>query len=358
MNPNHLPSGYLLHQRYSIQRSLGQGGFGITYLAYDPVLAQEVCIKELFISGNSTRGTNLTVHSQTNGVFSFPDFVQRFIQEAQQLARFHHPNIVRVLDVFKDNQTAYMVMEFVPGETLKQKIQREGPMNTKDALELIDQLLDAVEEVHKQGMLHRDIKPENILLSPQGLVVLIDFGSARDFTEGMTSTQTARVTSTQTAMISLGYSPPEQYSNRDKRGTYTDIYSIGATLYYLLTGEKPIEANERHLEELRPPHELTPGIDVEISQVVMKAMELRPRNRFQQVKDLRDSLYKVHSSSYQIVKITFSRIFKYLSPKKYLPTVFVTLFLLLLLFLWFKTPNSLKRKIIYKVKKVITYTID
>ena len=358
MNPNHLPSGYLLHQRYSIQRSLGQGGFGITYLAYDSVLAQEVCIKELFIYGSSTRGSNATVHSQTNDSFSFTDFVDRFIQEAQRLTRFRHPNILRVLDVFRDNQTAYMVMEFVPGETLKQKIQREGPMNTRDALKLIDQLLDAVEEVHKQGLLHRDIKPENILLSPQGLVVLIDFGSARDFTEGATSTQTERVTSTQTAMISLGYSPPEQYSNRDKRGTYTDIYSLGATIYYLLTGEKPIEANERHLRNLKPPHELTPGIDIEISNAVMKAMQLKPQNRFQKVKDLRDSLFMIHSSFVQRVNIIFSKIFMYLFPNKYISTIIVALFFLLLLFVWFKTPNSRKRKLINKVKRVITYTIQ
>jgi len=357
MNPNHLPPGHLLHQRYSIQKVLGQGGFGITYLAYDTLLAQEICIKELFIYGSSTRGSGFTVYSQTNGLFSFTDFVERFIQEAQRLTRFRHPNIVRVLDVFRANQTAYMVMEFVPGETLKQKIQREGPMNTRDALQLTDQLLDAVEEVHKQGMLHRDIKPENILLSPEGRLVLIDFGSARDFTEGATTTQTQVLTSTQTAMVSHGYSPPEQYSNRAKRGPYTDIYSLGATLYYMLTGEKPIEATDRHLEEIRPPHKLTPGIDIEISQAVVKALELRPGNRFQQVKELRGALNTAHSSFFQRVKKTINRILKEFSFRNYYLIVFVALFLILLIFLWFKTPKSLKRKVIYRIKHAITYTI-
>ena len=279
MNFNYLPPGYLLNQRYSIQKTLGQGGFGITYLAYDSRLAHEVCIKELFISGYSTRGSNNTVHSQTNEAFSFQNFVGRFIHEAQQLVLFSHPNIVRVFDIFEHNQTAYMVMEFVAGETLKHKIQREGAMDATDAIKLFDQLLDAVEEVHRKGMLHRDIKPDNIMLTPGGRLVLIDFGSARDFTEGQTSTQTA--------MVTPGYAPPEQYSTRNQRGTYTDIYALGATLYYLLTGEKPIAATERQLEELVPPHEIKFDINLSISRAIIKSMELRPVNRFQQVKEFR-----------------------------------------------------------------------
>jgi formylglycine-generating enzyme required for sulfatase activity len=282
MTPNHLPPGYLLNHRYSIQKCLGQGGFGITYLAYDPILNLEVCIKELYISGYSTRGVNNTVQSQMNGGLTFQNFIKRFIQEAQQLAPFRHPNIVRVLDVFEHNQTAYMVMEFVAGETLKHKIQREGAMNAADAINLFNQLFDAVEEVHKKGLLHRDIKPDNIMLTSDGRVVLIDFGSARDFTEGQTSTQTA--------MITPGYAPPEQYSDRNQRGTYTDIYALGATLYYLLTGEKPIAATERHLEVLLPPHELKSDISILISNAVIKAMELKPNNRFQQIKDFREYL--------------------------------------------------------------------
>jgi formylglycine-generating enzyme required for sulfatase activity len=147
---------------------------------------------------------------------------------------------------------------------------------------LTDQLLNAVEEVHKQGMLHRDIKPENILLSPEGRLVLIDFGSARDFTEGQTTTQTA--------MITPGYAPPEQYSNRAQRGPFTDIYSLGATLYYLLTGEKPIAATDRQIEELKPPHEINSEISLEVSQAVLKAMEPKPQNRFQQIKEMRGAI--------------------------------------------------------------------
>jgi formylglycine-generating enzyme required for sulfatase activity len=281
-NPNFLPSGHLLHQRYSIQSSIGQGGFGITYLAYDEKLDQEVCIKELFVSGNSTRGANLTVHSQSTGNFSFADFVQRFVQEARQLARFQHLNIVRVLDIFQENGTAYTVMEYVKGETLKSKIQREGAMGEKAAMSTISQLLDAVEEVHNKGMLHRDIKPDNVLLTPEGKIVLIDFGSARDFTEGRTTTQTA--------MLTPGYAPIEQYSTRAQRGPYTDIYALGATMYYLLTGEKPIPATDRVAEDLIPPHKINPSISTQVSSAVMLAMELKPEHRFQTVSDMRDAI--------------------------------------------------------------------
>ena len=283
MNLNHLNPGHLLHQRYSIQKSLGQGGFGITYLAYDQKLDQEVCIKELFISGNSTRGTNMTVQSQTTGEFSFADFVQRFMQEARQLARFQHNNIVRVVDVFQENNTAYTVMEYVEGETLKQMVQRKGALSEQMAMKLVLQLMDAVEEVHQKGMLHRDIKPDNVLITPQDRVVLIDFGSAREFAEGKTTTQTA--------MLTPGYAPIEQYSNRAQRGTYTDIYALGATLYYMLTGEKPIGATDRNLEELQPPHLLNNKVSEQISSAVLLAMELKPENRFQSVAEMREALH-------------------------------------------------------------------
>ena len=282
MNPNFLPPGHLLHQRYSIQSTIGQGGFGITYLAYDQKLDQEACIKELFVSGNSTRGSNFTVQSQSTGGFSFQEFVQRFVQEARQLAKFQHPNIVRVSDIFQENSTAYMVMEYVKGETLKSKISSEGALGEKEAMSLISQLLDAVEEVHLKGMLHRDIKPDNILITSEGRVVLIDFGSARDFAEGKTTTQTA--------ILTPGYAPIEQYSTRSQRGPYTDIYALGATMYFLLTGEKPIPATDRVAEELLPPHKVNSRVTSQLSSAVMLAMELKSEHRFQQVSEMREAL--------------------------------------------------------------------
>ncbi len=234
---HHLPSSYLLQNRYLIIRKIGQGGFGITYEAIDQTLDTKVCIKELFVSGQNTRGANYTVLTQNVGDFSFDDFVKRFLDEARQLARFEHPNIVRVRDVFKANETAYMVMSFVEGQTLKQRIGGSGAMSDETAMPIFYQLLDALETVHKAGILHRDIKPDNILLTTGNFVVLIDFGSARDFVEGKTITQTT--------MLTPGYAPIEQYSSKKQRGAYTDIYALGATLYFMLTGKKPFEATDR-----------------------------------------------------------------------------------------------------------------
>jgi serine/threonine protein kinase len=282
MNPHLLSSGHLLYNRYAIQQTLGQGGFGITYLAYDQRLEQEVCIKELFISGNSTRGANMTVQSQGNSSFSFQEFVDRFLQEARQLVKFQHPNIVRVIDIFEENDTAYMVMEYVQGETLKNLIQQKGILAEKDAMFLISQLMDAVESVHSKGMLHRDIKPENVLISTERRVVLIDFGSAREFAEGKTSHQTVMLTS--------GYAPPEQYSERAKRGPFTDIYALGATLYFLLTGEKPLASTDRNFEELPAPQELNPEVSLQVSNAILKAMELKPDQRFQSVAEMKAAM--------------------------------------------------------------------
>jgi serine/threonine protein kinase len=296
MSPHQLAPGHQLYNRYSIQKVLGQGGFGITYLAFDQKLEQEVCIKELFVSGNSTRGANMTVQSQGNADFSFSDFVDRFLQEARQLARFQHPNIVRVIDIFQDNNTAYTVMEFVNGETLKERVQRTGALEEKEAMLLIKQLLDAVEVIHAKGMLHRDIKPENILISPEGRVVLIDFGSAREFAEGKTSHQTA--------MITPGYAPPEQYSERAKRGPFTDIYALGATMYYLLTGEKPIASTDRSFEELAAPHQLNSKVSSQVSSAVLLAMEMKPENRFQSIAEMKGALTTLLSTNLKKVSNT------------------------------------------------------
>ena len=289
-----LTPGYLLHNRYTIQSNIGQGGFGITYLAFDQKLDQEVCIKELFISGYNTRGINFTIQTLGSSEFSFEAFVQRFVQEAKQLAKYQHPNIVRVIDVFKENNTAYLVMEYVKGETLNNKVEREGALGESEAMSLISQLLDAVEEVHLNGMLHRDIKPDNVLITPEGRVVLIDFGSAREFTDGKTSTQTT--------MLTPGYAPIEQYSNRTQRGPYTDIYALGATMYFLLTGEKPIPATDRNLEELKGPHLINKEISSQVSSAVLLAMELKPEFRFQSVAEMREAIKSLQGRRKKLLK--------------------------------------------------------
>lgn len=294
MDNNLLPEDYILVERYKIVKKLGQGGFGITYLANDLKLDNLVCVKELYVSGNSTRGENFTVNSQTINDISFGEFKTKFIAEAKQLAKFNHSNIVKVTDVLEANKTAYYVMEFLEGITLKEYVQKNGAFDIQTLMPIVEKLLSAADEIHRKGMLHRDIKPDNIIFKPNGNVVLIDFGSAREFGEGKTITQTA--------MLTPGYAPLEQYSEKSKRGVFSDIYALGATLYFLITGEKPIPATDRVLEKLKSPHELNTLITKQVSSAIMLAMEMKPEDRFQSIADFRMALKDVASIPIETLK--------------------------------------------------------
>ncbi len=269
----------LLNNRYRITAFLSQGGFGYTYLADDDLFGKKVCIKELFISGRSTRGLKQEVITEDTTDFSFEHFSTRFWEEARQLAAFDHPNIVKVKDFFKSNGSTYFVMEYIEGETLQAKKLKGGLKDEQSIFAVMTQLLDAVETVHNAGMLHRDIKPENVLIANDNRVVLIDFGSARDYEEAKTLTQST--------ILTPGYAPIEQYSNRAKRGAFTDIYALGATLYFLLTGQKPMPATDRYREQLPSPQQLNPAISTQLSSAVMMAMAMEPEDRFQTVADLK-----------------------------------------------------------------------
>jgi hypothetical protein len=170
-------------------------------------------------------------------------------------------------------------MEYVSGQTLKEKVATEGPLTAAESQKIIESILDAVEVVHKAGMLHRDIKPDNLIIGNNGRVVLIDFGSARAYSDERTIAQTA--------MVSPGYAPLEQYNPTARKGTFTDIYSIGATFYFMLTGEKPLNVTERYSERLKAPHEINPNVSMQVSSAVMLAMEMKAEDRFQNVEDFR-----------------------------------------------------------------------
>jgi hypothetical protein len=272
----------LLNNRYRITAFLSQGGFGYTYLADDDLFGKKVCIKELFISGRSTRGLKQEVITEDTTDFSFEHFSTRFWEEARQLAAFDHPNIVKVKDFFRSNGSTYFVMEYIEGETLQAKKLKGGLKDEQSIFAVMTQLLAAVETVHNAGMLHRDIKPENVLIANDNRVVLIDFGSARDYEEAKTLTQST--------ILTPGYAPIEQYSNRAKRGAFTDIYALGATLYFLLTGQKPMPATDRYREQLPSPQQLNPAISTQLSSAVMMAMAMEPEDRFQTVADLKAAL--------------------------------------------------------------------
>ena len=235
---NSLQPGYKLHW-YHIEQILGQGGFGITYLATDTNLNQKVAIKEYLPVEMAVRQDNISVHpvSGEHGD-QFKWGLERFISEARTLARFKHPNIVRVLAVFRENNTAYMVMEYEHGKPLHEILKDRKTLPEDELKNILFPILDGLEAVHKAGFIHRDIKPPNIYIREDNSPVLLDFGSARQsFSE---------ITRTLTTMVSPGYAPFEQYVGKsDRQGPWSDIYGLGATLYRATTGISPPDSMDR-----------------------------------------------------------------------------------------------------------------
>lgn len=232
-----LPPGHRIYE-YEIDKPLGGGGFGITYLARDSNLNLPVAVKEYFPSDLAVRGASQAVHvrggsPENNAQYEWG--LERFLDEARALATFRHPNIVRVLRYFRENGTAYIVMEYESGLALKRWVPQHAPHNQRSVLALLHPLLDGLEQVHQAGFLHRDIKPDNIYVRADGQPVLLDFGSAR------------RVSANQdlTNIVSPGFAPFEQYHSQGHQGPWTDLYSIGAVLYWVVTGRKPVESAAR-----------------------------------------------------------------------------------------------------------------
>lgn len=231
-----LTPGYRLGA-YRIESFLGQGGFGVTYLAHDTMLDLPVAIKEYMPDQLASRAPDSTVHPRSpEATADFQWGLTSFIKEAQTLARFKHPNIVRIMSVFELNGTAYMVMEYESGQDLKALLSGSKNTSQRQLEQIIGPIIDGLGEVHRHGYIHRDIKPANILIRHDGSPVLLDFGSARQATESKSSALTALVTA--------GFAPLEQYTGSDgnQQGPWTDIYALGAVLYFAVTGNAPIDS--------------------------------------------------------------------------------------------------------------------
>ena len=250
-----LPLNHRLHW-YVLERVLGQGGFGITYLARDSNLAKAVAIKEYLPVDVAVRDADGMVKPRTEAYGERYGWgLDRFIEEARTLARFDHPNIVRVHSVFEANGTAYMVMRFEEGENLASLLERRGVLPEPELQRVLLPILDGLEAIHREGFIHRDIKPENIHVRRDGSPVLLDFGSAR---------QSIGHAKTMTVLIAPGYAPIEQYyGEASAQGPWTDIYGLGATCYRAIAGEAPRDAIARTKGILGSSREtMTPAVSV------------------------------------------------------------------------------------------------
>lgn len=314
-NTRCLKPGVILKERYKIEEVIGAGGFGITYRAWDPLLQSYVAIKEYYPSGIATRSADSSKVCVPVGQEQreYHRGRIRFLKEAQDVARFQsEPNIVSIYDYLEENDTAYMVMEYLHGCTLKQYIREHGGrLDTDHILHICLSVLDALAVVHKAGMIHRDISPENIFICEDLTVKLIDFGAAKQvYLDGE---------QTMSVVLKPGYAPPEQYAKKDKQGPWTDIYALGATLYFAATGEKPEESFGRVLEDtIKPVCEVNPEIPRAMSQVIMRVMSVKIEDRYQTVEAMREALLAGEGQNAQMEPyvIPASRISKRDLPKK------------------------------------------
>ena len=275
--------------RYTIERTLGQGGFGITYLGVQSGLHREVAIKEFFMKdycGRDASASQVTLGTEGSRQL-VAHFREKFLKEARNIAELDHPNIVPIYDVFEENGTAYYVMKYATGGSLAAKVKREGHLQEDEATEYILQVASALYYIHQRKMAHLDVKPANIMLDQNGNALLIDFGISKQY-DGLTGEQT----STNQVGISPGFSPMEQYEagGVGRFSPESDIYSLGATFYCLLTGYVPPSATEVLNNGLPMSRLHTLGVSQRAINVIRSAMEPRRMDRMKSVDVFFDEL--------------------------------------------------------------------
>ena len=228
--------------KYRIERVLGQGGFGITYLAVQTSLQRKVAIKEFFMKDFCSRDESTTILTSSTGSNKMVEqYKKKFIKEARNLARLHHPNIINVIDVFEENSTVYYTMPYLAGGSLQDYVKAHGPLSESEAMKYIRQIASALKYMHEEEHIcHYDVKPANILLDDKDNAVLIDFGISKNYDAAGHETTTTPVG------MSEGYAPIEQYQqNVEEFSPVSDVYALGATLYFLLHGKRPVSAVHR-----------------------------------------------------------------------------------------------------------------
>lgn len=281
----HLQPGTVLHQKYQIGVVIGFGGFGIVYKAWDLALNRVVAVKEYYPTMYLKRDPGMTqvILFDKKNEDAFLKGKEEFLTEARNIAKYNsHPNIVHVYDFFEENGTAYFVMEYLDGKTLKQymrEAKQQGQVIALDSAIMVTRsVLSALSAAHKDKIIHRDIKPGNVFILNDGTVKLFDFGAARFADEDQEQTRTI--------IITPGYAPPEQYQKKSKQGPYTDIYAVGAMFYEMVTNVKLEESiNRKVVDEVRNPNEWNSSIPLPINNAIMRALAIQPEIRFKTVEE-------------------------------------------------------------------------
>ena len=298
-HPQYLTPGTILANHFIVGTAIDMGGFGITYRCYDTTLGIAVAVKEFFPAGLVNRAPGESVVGLLSGdkQQQYRVELKRFLMEAQSIAQFGKAkDIVNVYAFFEENNTAYIIMEYIDGVLLKDYLEKQGKMEPQVALHIIDLIINAVKKIHSKGIIHRDISPDNIFISSEDAIKVFDFGAAQlnDSTEGKNCEK----------VIKVGYSAPEQYRDKSNQGFYTDIYSVGAILYQMLTGIKPMESTEReHKDTLKSPLELGVKIEPNVDRAIMEAMAVQPELRFQNIQQFEDALHSKRIAEYPNVKL-------------------------------------------------------
>jgi len=295
----HLYAGVTLSGRYIIGTVTGFGGFGTIYKAWDSQLSTIVAIKEFYPAGLVSRvpGTKEVVIFSGDKKDSYLQAKQRFLSEARNLAMFNkNPSIVNVYNFFEENNTAYIVMEYLDGVSLRDYMANKGgKLPVDEALEIVRHVMDALIAIHAKGIIHRDIHPGNIFITANNRIKLLDFGAAR--------LSTGEDEATLTVVVTQGYASPEQYRTKSKQGPYTDIYGLGATLYKMITGVVPEEALDRQVKDKqKKPSEMGADVSENLNKAIMKAMALKAEIRFQNVAAFRDAVFKNSKIDYPEVE--------------------------------------------------------
>ncbi len=290
-----LQTGTLLEGRYRIKRVIGEGGFGITYEAVNEKIDMTVAIKEFYYKDCICRDVNKSNQIHITYAAKQEEFERaknRFLREAKTLSSFHNESaIVKILDYFEENGTAYIVMNYLYGVPLSQYLSQRGTMNWKEMLQKIKPLVVTLERVHNRGVLHRDISANNIMVLENGDLCLLDFGAAKDmFTRGNKDTSTIFTTQ--------GYTPIEQYAQTGEMGAWSDVYALSVVCYQCLTGECPPDSLQRAIfDEYKTVGEKGKNIPTDLEEVLKKGLAVKAENRYANMKELEEAMNGIRERS-------------------------------------------------------------